>query len=208
MNTILTIDKDITFFLNTEFRNSFFDIVLPVFSEIALLKFLLILFLLCYAYYLHKNKEHIDKSGHKAIYYFIAFFFFLLFAIVLNNFLSDIIKSIANRPRPNQCLVDIYYISDGEWVQRTADMIARTGGSSFLSSHASNSMAIATVFYLYFKKTPKVIFIVPILVSWSRIYLGKHYILDVICGLVFGFCVTYCLFILLKKYFKIFSNLP
>ncbi len=208
MNTILTTDSNITFYINTQLRNAFFDVVLPIFSDIDLLKLILCIFLSFYGYYLYKHKEEINKEGNKANHYFLAFFLFLLFSIVLTNFLSDIIKSIADRPRPNQCLVDIYYIKGGEWVQRTVDMVVRTSGSSFLSSHASNSMAIATVFYLYFKKIPKAIFIIPVLVSWSRIYLGKHYLLDVFCGLIFGFCVVYCLFNLLKKYFKIFDNLP
>ncbi len=206
MNTILAIDKDISLYINQDLRSAFLDFILPIFSEIDVIKVILFAFLAIYGYYIYKDKEDLMKKGIKPSHYFLVFFFFLLLSIAITNALSDLVKSIANRPRPSQALPLVYYMSNGQWLQTAIDMLPRMNGKSFLSSHASNSMAIATVFYLYFKKVPIFIFIIPVIVAWSRIYLGKHYLFDVVCGLAFGFCVTYCIFMIFKKYIKIFDK--
>lgn len=59
-------------------------------------------------------------------------------------------------------------------------------GSSFPSSHAANSMAIATALALLFRRANPWIFLFPIMVGWSRIYMGKHFPFDVISGYVVG----------------------
>jgi len=64
------------------------------------------------------------------------------------------------------------------------------GRYGFFSGHASNSMAIAIFSGLMLKKRFK--YIIYILIIWavimaySRIYVGVHYPLDVLCGMVFG----------------------
>lgn len=60
---------------------------------------------------------------------------------------------------------------------------------SFISGHASNSMAAA--FFLYQVLKPYVkhiqfIFIWPLVFAYSRIYLGLHYPLDILCGYIWG----------------------
>jgi undecaprenyl-diphosphatase len=65
---------------------------------------------------------------------------------------------------------------------------------SFPSGHTTNAFALATVFGLnwkipIFKRTVKLIWIlIPIaaIVGFSRIYIGVHYPLDVLCGAIIG----------------------
>jgi undecaprenyl-diphosphatase len=66
-----------------------------------------------------------------------------------------------------------------------------TGASySFYSAHASNSVALAVFMILMIKRSKKyiqpVVIIFALLVSYSRIYLGVHYPLDVMAGAAFG----------------------
>lgn len=60
---------------------------------------------------------------------------------------------------------------------------------SFFSGHAANSMAVAMfVYHLikpYFKYT-FLLFLWPLIFAYSRIYLGLHYPLDILCGYLFG----------------------
>lgn len=60
---------------------------------------------------------------------------------------------------------------------------------SFFSGHAANSMAAAMFIYLlikpYFKYT-FLLFLWPLVFAYSRIYLGLHYPLDILCGYLFG----------------------
>lgn len=60
---------------------------------------------------------------------------------------------------------------------------------SFISGHASNSMAVA--FFLFHVMKPYLkyvgfIFLWPLIFAYSRIYLGLHYPLDILCGYAFG----------------------
>ncbi len=71
---------------------------------------------------------------------------------------------------------------------------------SFLSGHASSSMASA--FFLYHVLKPYLtnmgyIFIWPLIFAYSRIYLGLHYPLDIICGFLLGILFA---FLMLRLY--------
>jgi len=60
---------------------------------------------------------------------------------------------------------------------------------SFISGHASNSMASAMFLYLVLKPYVKYmgfIFIWPLIFAYSRIYLGLHYPGDILCGYIWG----------------------
>jgi undecaprenyl-diphosphatase len=78
------------------------------------------------------------------------------------------------------------------------------GRYGFFSGHASNSMAIAIFSGLMLKKRFK--YIIYILIIWavimaySRIYVGVHYPLDVLCGMVFG-ALSGFMFYRLNMYF-------
>jgi len=64
------------------------------------------------------------------------------------------------------------------------------GRFGFFSGHSSNSMAIAVfVGLLLSKKYKYLIFMLlfwAVLMGYSRIYVGVHYPLDVLCGMIFG----------------------
>jgi len=76
------------------------------------------------------------------------------------------------------------------------------GQYGFVSSHAANAFAIATFFFLRYRRWPGMekgkALIVPIifavwavLTSYSRAYLGKHYPGDVVCGALLGILMGY-----------------
>ncbi len=81
---------------------------------------------------------------------------------------------------------------------------------SFISGHASNSMAVAFFLFKVLKPYLKFmgfIFLWPMVFAYSRIYLGLHYPLDILCGYVWGILMA---LLILKLYTvirdKIFPN--
>jgi undecaprenyl-diphosphatase len=59
----------------------------------------------------------------------------------------------------------------------------------FFSSHAANSFGIATFFYLTQKKHSnlfKFLFLWALIVSYSRVYIGVHFPIDIVVGICFG----------------------
>jgi undecaprenyl-diphosphatase len=72
------------------------------------------------------------------------------------------------------------------------------GQYGFVSSHATNFFVIATWFCLVFRKTyPKAVYTVyflAALVCFSRIYLGVHYLSDIIGGALLGSLIAWGMF--------------
>ena len=112
--------------------------------------------------------------------------FWALLAIVIsvliaNHITAEIMKPLFERLRPcyNPAIADRIHLlvpCEGKW--------------SFASSHASSTFGLASALWFLFRKKISwvwVTFIWSSLVSYSRIYVGKHYPADVIVGALVGF---------------------
>jgi len=124
---------------------------------------------------------------------------FLILCISLTDFLHvHLFKNIFMRLRP--CW-------DVDIAPLTRILVNKGGQYGFISGHAANATAIVTFFILIFKNINHLLkyslFIWLFLILYSRIYLGKHYPLDVLCGLFFGLIMG---FLCYKFYKTIFYN--
>lgn len=74
------------------------------------------------------------------------------------------------------------------------------GPHGFMSSHAANAFGAAVFGSKIIRKRYFTIFIFSLatIVSYSRIYLGVHYLGDVVCGGITGICVGYLMYLLFK----------
>ena len=133
------------------------------------------------------------KLGVKTFSIFLAL---LLISIGLSDFISSQIlkESIARyRPSHNLLLRDqlhFYENKPGEFY--------RGGQYGFVSSHAANFFAIACFVLLSLKKYvpwfTKWLLPIAILVAFSRIYLGVHYLSDVFVGGLVGASIAFLLY--------------
>jgi undecaprenyl-diphosphatase len=104
----------------------------------------------------------------------------LAVSFALSDYLSvHLFKNVFERLRP--CHV--------EELNGVIHLLENCGGKyGFISNHAANSFCFAMFSSLFFKNRyySIIIFLWAVCVSYSRIYVGKHFPLDVICGAAFG----------------------
>jgi len=100
----------------------------------------------------------------------------LLIALVIDAFLMLGLKLAIGRPRPYEFLP---VFSQEEFL------------SSFPSSHASRAFVLAGFIGSHYKQFRIVLYSMAVMVAFSRVYLGVHYLSDVVGGAVVGTIVFY-----------------
>lgn len=123
-----------------------------------------------------------------------------LLMVLLTDQITNLFKDGFQRPRP--C-----FTKEFEGIMRGIGC-ERRGQYGFTSAHASNHFAVALLLGLIFKSKFKwmlfVLLIWAAFISYSRIYLGVHFPLDVICGAAMGLLLGFGFYKLygwiLKKY--------
>jgi len=125
-----------------------------------------------------------------------------IIAVILADAVSvNLFKNVFERYRPshNLLLIDqlhFYEIKPGEFY--------RGGQFGFVSSHAANFGAICAFAFLtlkkYYTKIGWVMLTVWLLVSFSRMYLGVHYLTDLVAGGIVGFILAYVLYGIFAKF--------
>ncbi len=119
---------------------------------------------------------------------------------------SNFIKDLVGRPRP---------LNDPFMVEHGLNILDGTTKSfSFFSAHAANSFGLATCTYIGFRQDTRLryrgyawwMFFWASMVSISRVFVGKHYLGDVIVGIIVGAAAGYLFATIAKlisvRYFK------
>jgi membrane-associated phospholipid phosphatase len=127
-----------------------------------------------------------------ALYWFVdkKIAFKMTFAFIMSSITNELLKGVVGRNRP---FVEDSSLGVGE----------PTSGYSFPSGHAQNIAAESTILYQNFNKKVKwlkwVLLALMIIVPLTRLYLGQHYLTDVIAGLILGVIVAYLFSIVVDK---------
>lgn len=112
----------------------------------------------------------------------------LILAVSLADAGSNVLKDTFNRVRPHKAVAGTYSLAKKGWKQ-TPELTQekkKTSGSSYPSAHAANTMALAALAMLFWLRTRPWVLLLPIVVGYSRVYLGKHYPLDIVAGWLWG----------------------
>ena len=190
---ILKLDSKLFLYLNN-LGTSKFDIFWISLSKIEA-NILMYLFLILLFFYIQKIRP-------KLIY---IFYFFIVIALMITitdqgaNIFKDSIQRL--RPCYNESIIDSLRL-----------VKENCGGKyGFFSAHASNSFSLAIFFGLLFINRIRYIIIITIvyasLISYSRIYLGVHYPIDIIFGSFFGIFVGFVMYsFVYLKFLKFFDK--
>ena len=129
----------------------------------------------------------------------------IAFMITITDQTANLFKDSFQRLRP--CY--------NEMIKDSLRLVKESCGGKygFFSAHASNSFTLAVFFGLLYKKKFKYLIyfslIYASLISYSRIYLGVHFPLDILFGAAFGLIIGILTFNFYDKklyYFKFFNK--
>jgi len=156
---ICVIDTDIFNFINHHMQNSFFDWIMPLASSGGIIIWIVI----AAAIFFWR-----PPNGKITALLTVA-------ALILSSFLvNDFLKEIIGRPRPFLTLTDIRLL------------IEKPNSFSFPSGHSANSFACATVIAKKIKPLAPLAFLTAFIIAFSRVYVGVHYPIDVVGGVIIG----------------------
>lgn len=164
------VDNIILKWINVKLRNRAFDKIMPIITSIGNLGIVWIV--ISVSFLLRKNDYKILGQ-------------MIIVALIITTIIGEgIIKNIVKRKRP-------FYHNENKKL-----LISRPITYSFPSGHTASSFAVATVFIKTDNSASFEIVLLANLIAFSRVYLGVHYLSDVIGGGMIGYICGFITFIL------------
>ncbi len=176
-------DRNLLMQINS-MHSEWLDILMWWFSEIYI--FLPFAFLLLYFY--HKRYQVRNTA---------AVLLCVAITIAFTDLSTNSIKHLVKRYRPTHNLEikdKLHLVND-----------YHGGKYGFFSAHAANTVGVTTFLFLAAswirRRTRFLFFSIPLLIIYSRMYVGAHYPSDVFIGTIDGIVFGYLGFIIFRKYF-------
>lgn len=178
LDKILSLDQKLFIYLNGLGSETYDGLWLLITKQVNWIPLFLLLFYIIF-----------KKLGTKQSLYLLLFVAVL---ILFTDQITNLFKNGFQRLRP----------CNNPEIKSFIRIVQSRTSFSFFSGHAANTMAVATFLYLIFKKDLKyfwLLFLWPLIFAYSRIYLGLHYPIDIICGYLFGATLGFLMF----KFYRI-----
>ncbi len=115
--------------------------------------------------------------------------YFFTTAIISRFFFGEILKKIIARPRPFE-------------LHSVTQILPYDAGLSFPSGHMSFFFALSIVVFFYNKKAGIILFAGSFLMGLARIFVGIHYPLDILGGMILGILVGWGSYKIFQGKFK------
>ncbi len=184
MNSSLeTFDRYLLVKINS-LNNGFLDSVMWQLSQIYIV--LPLALLLVYFYY---KRYQLKNTA--------ALLLCIAIVIACTDLSSNVVKHAVKRYRPTHNIEikdNLHIVND-----------YRGGKYGFFSAHAANTVGVTTFLFLaasWIRRRIRFLFFgIPLLIIYSRMYLGAHYPSDVFIGTIDGIIFGYIVFIIFRKHF-------
>lgn len=182
--SITDIDRDLTLALNGS-ESIFWNNLMTIFTNTFSWSLLIVMLL----YIFFRNNSPKDAI--------IILLTIAVLVLVMDRFCSGFVKPTVARWRPS-CDPDIMYLVD------VVDNY-RSHKYGFFSGHASNTMCVAMFLSWLFRyrKLSILLFVWSSIASYTRIYLGVHYVGDILVGTAAGLLLGYLFY---RLYFYLFKR--
>ncbi|NBP04592.1 MAG: phosphatase PAP2 family protein [Bacteroidetes bacterium] len=122
---------------------------------------------------------------------------------ISDSFTSRVVKPYFQRQRPYMVESNLARLPEISAEEKSRFIQDNRTNYGFVSSHASNFFAVMLLssLLLNLKGYRKfILLLIASLVAYSRVYLGKHYPLDVVCGGLLGCLIAIGLFVLYRRW--------
>jgi undecaprenyl-diphosphatase len=178
LEKILKLDVNLFVYLNGLGSETYDKLWLIITNQVNWIPLFLLLF-----YFIYK------KIGKRQTLFLLLFIAIL---ITCTDQLTNAVKYSVQRLRP----------CNNPDINSFIRIVQSRQSFSFFSGHAANTMAVATFLYLLLNKHFKyfgLLFLWPLVFAYSRIYLGLHYPLDILCGYLAGATMGFLIFKIYQK---------
>ena len=167
----MSVNVDLFYFFNHNFQNPIFDAVMPVVTHFGGFKVLVVVLIAIILYAHLKGKRILKRLTILA-----------LIAFLCSDIVTAILKHIICEPRPFVTLDNVHLL------------IAEDDPLSFPSGHTTSTFSVVTFFVLNMKELAKrhyklidaALIIFAVVIPFSRMYVGVHYLGDVLAGALIG----------------------
>ena len=119
----------------------------------------------------------------------------MIVLVAFSDQFTNFIKNTVQRSRPN----------NNEEIKHLLRVLINPQSYSFMSGHATTSTFFSVYVLLLLKDNYKYIYLIlffPLVFSYSRLYLGVHFPIDIFIGILIGVTFANFYFILFKKVIK------
>ena len=189
MISLPQLDRTIFVWINADWSNSIFDVIMPWITRLAdaasVWLWIVFMGLLIGWQMAHSVKAGQGSVNHRAIMRAIGLFCLYMALIYgVNAVAYNGLKHFFHRSRPFVQQTVILRVSSTTVSNMSND-------SSFPSGHACNAFMIAALFAERLRRKRYILYGLAGVVALSRIYLGVHYPSDVIMGACLGLAITW-----------------
>ena len=108
----------------------------------------------------------------------------LFLTFIISGLIAQVLKNLFHAPRPQAFFQKTYH--------HFITGVTHGGFASFPSGHTTTAFAIATLLACNMRcnKTCITFFVLACGIGYSRIYLGQHFVPDVLAGMMIGICTS------------------
>ncbi|MCK4538304.1 MAG: phosphatase PAP2 family protein [Candidatus Krumholzibacteria bacterium] len=161
--------------LNGKAANPFFDFLMPIVTDFRKWRIVLVIVWVALVIF--------GKAKGRW-----AAFMMIPLVAASDQLCASLIKPLVGRMRPCEVLGNVHFWHGVEgWITTPAEVVRSYKSSfSFPSNHAANMTGAMVFLGLVYRKSLIYLLIVAFAVSYSRIYIGVHWPLDVLAGMAIG----------------------